>query len=385
MINFLNQLENPQFNHRPFFEVMRDFRKGGLRPENFDEFMEMIDSLPPINSRTQKDYERFSRLGLVDITQTDFPIIMREVFKRSISSSKKCWHPLASPTTCKVDSSGNIIISAAHSIQNNGVLSQIAEDFQVVTYAVDIGEFKAKKLSKKTASIFWGFCNTHDAIFSPIETVPYTQTEEQNFLFAYRGFVVAAHKKAEIANLVDFGSQSDNDTIETKKIFDNAILARDYSCIETTIIELPTFYPIAVSSCFYIDYDFEGNLIPHSADRMEYIFVTLLPNVNKTYFILSYFKSDKHLYGRLESQLRMRNNFKSDISVLLAAHVENIYYNPKYYDTFIQSQESKLSKVSFEAQIDFARINDHDQHENITSVTPRNYLDNEYEISLFGY
>lgn len=385
MVNFLNQLENPQFNHLAFFEVMRDFRKGGLKPENFDEFIKMVDSLPPINQRTEKDYNKFSKLGLVDVTQSDFPPIMREVVKRSIALSKKCWHPLASPTTCKVDSSGNIIVSAAHSIQNNGVLSQVAEDFHVVTYAVDVGEFKAKKLSKNVASIFWGFCNTHDAIFAPIETAPYTQTEQQNFLFAYRGFIVSSHKKMEVGNFMNFGVQSDNDIAETKKIFDNAILANDYSCIETAVIELPAFYPIAVSSSFYLDYDFEGNEIPHSDDRMEYIYVTLLPAVNKTYFLLSYLKSDKHLYGQLGAQLRKRNNLKLDISVLLAAHVENIYYNPKYYQTFIEPQESKLSKVSFEAQIDFARIDDNDEHQDIISMTPENYLDNPYGISLFGY
>ena len=235
MVNFLNQLENPQFNHKAFFEVMRDFRKGGLNPTNFNDFMQIIDKLPPINKRTKADYAEFDKLGLIDVTQTDFPPIMREVIKRSIALSKKCWHPLASPTTCKVDASGNIIISAAHSIQNNGVLSQVAEDSHVVTYAVDVGEFTAKKLSKNVASIFWGFCNTHDAIFNPIETIPYTKTDEQNFLFAYRGFVVASHKKIEVGNFMDFGTQADNDTIETKKIFDDAIITNDYSCIETVV------------------------------------------------------------------------------------------------------------------------------------------------------
>ena len=151
------------------------------------------------------------------------------------------------------------------------------------------------------------------------------------------------------------------------------------------MLELPAFYPIAVSSCFYLDYDFEGNAIPHSDDRMEYIYVTLLPDVNKTYFLLSYLKLDKHLYGQLGPQLIKRNSYKSDISVLLAAHVENIYYNPNYYQTFIEPQESKLSKISFGAQIDFAGIDDNDQHENVISITPANYLDNKYEISLFGY
>src|SRR4051812_17553583 len=87
MVNFLNQLENPQINHRAFFEVMRDFSKGGLKPENFDEFMQLVDSLPPINQRTNKDYDKFSKLSLIDVIQSDFIPIIREVINRVIASS----------------------------------------------------------------------------------------------------------------------------------------------------------------------------------------------------------------------------------------------------------------------------------------------------------
>lgn len=385
MVNYLNQLQNPQFNHQAFFEVMRDFRKGGLSPSNFDKFIEAVNNLPPINKRTRKDFEVFDGLGLTDVTQSDFPVIMREVIKRITEQSKTCWHPLASSTTCKVDGAGKIISSAAHSIQNNGVLSQITEDGHVLGYALEEGQFKTKKFGKNAASIFWGFCNTHDAIFRPIETVPYTKTDEQNFLFAYRGFVVAMHKKLEVSIIVNYGEQSDNDMQENKKLFDQAILTSDYSCIETAVIELPAFYPVASSTCFYLDFDFEGNPIPHSDERMEYIFVTLLPSTNKTYFLLSYFKQDAHLYGNLGSQLITRNNLKSDISVLLIGHTENIFFNPTYYRTFLEKQEAAIERLGIETQIDIGQISDDDQFTNITSITPNDYLNNKYEVSLFGY
>lgn len=385
MVNFLNQLEDPQLNHEEFFEVLRDFRKGGLRPENYTQFLEIVKSLPPINQRQREDYNKFGTLGLKDVSQEEFPVILKEVFKRAINKSKKCWHPSASPTTCKVDSIGNIIVSAAHSLQNNEVLSQVAKEGIVTTYAVEAGEFKAKKIHKNAASIFWGFCNIHDAVFYPIEINPYSQTKEQNFLFAYRAFVVAAHKKIEVTHLVQFGLQSDNDIIETKKIFDDAIINCDYECIETRVIEMPTFYPMAVSGSFYLDFDFEGNSIPHSEGRIECIYVTLFPIINKTTLLISYFESDNALYGNIGPQLVQRNNLKSDISILLAAHVENIYYNPDYYQTFIESQQDKIEKVAFEAQIDLASINDNDEHTNIISITPSNYLSNPYEINLFGY
>ncbi len=383
MVNYLNQLKSPQINHKLIFEVMRDLRKGGLNPSNFEEFMQIIEKLPPINLRTNADFKEFEKLGLVDVSQSDFDSIIREVIMRCTSLSKKCWHPLASSTTCNVDSSGNIIISGAHSIQNNGVLSLIAEDSHVVTFAFEEGGFYAKKLSKNVASIFLGFCNTHDSIFKPIEIDSYIGSEEQHFLFAYRGFVVGSHKKLEVSRFINYGTQSENDIKKNKEIFDNALLKNDFSVIETKVVELPVFYPIAVSSMFYLDFDFEGNPISHSDERMEFVYVTLLPTINKTYFLISYLKRDNHLYGHLGDQMRRRNKFKSDISIILAVHTGNIFFNPTYYDTFIKVHEQNMEEIFIQSQIDIGFMNDYDDFS--FSITPKNYLDNPYEINLFGY
>lgn len=386
MVNFLQITEHPQINHECFFEVMRDFRKGGLNPIIYKEFMEMVKNLPSIFHRKPADYNVFNKFKLADLTDEDKSIITKEVIRRGIERSKICWHPEASVTNCKVGKKGKIIVSAAHSLQNNGVLSNIAENGHVMSYTFDKGDFEGKELGKNHASIFWGFCNTHDAIFRPIEVTEYIKTDEQNFLYAYRGFVVASHKKMEVSSWMNYGEQSDNDIKENKKIFDDAILTGDFSIIETEIFELPLFYPIAASSSFYLDFDFEGNEIPHSEERMEDIFVTLFPSgVNKTYFLLSYFKQDRHLYKNLGDQLRKRNNLKSDITMLIAAHVENVYFNPIYYRTFIEKHEDDLMNISHEAQMDYASLDENDQIKTQISLTPNNYLTNPLKINFFGY
>jgi len=385
MANFLRQLINPQINHEMFYEVLRDFRKGGLKPEMYNEFMLAVKSLPPIFKRTSLDFTVFDKFGLTDISEEDFSAIMRELMKRGIDKSKSCWHPEANQTNCNIDSKGRIIISAAHSIQNNGVLSKIVENGHVMSYALDKAEFDGRELGKNHASIFWGFCNKHDAIFRPIEIHPYTQTPEQNFLFAYRGFVVSSHKKIEVSTWMNFGEQSDNDIKENKQIFDNGIIANNFSIIETEVFELPVFYPIAVSSAFYLDYDFHGKPIPHSDERMENIFVTLYPVENKTYFLLSYFKQDKQLYGDIGNQLRSRNNLKSDITMLIASHTENIYFNPIYYNTFIKKYEKIIKLIMFNTQFDNASIDEKNELNINFSFTPSNYLDNTYGINFFGY
>jgi hypothetical protein len=364
---------------------MRDFRKGGLNPDNYETFLTIVRELPPVIKRSPDYFKEFDHLNLTDVSQVEHSVIMQEVFRRCIEKSKFCWHPLADTSTCNVDSNGDIIISAAHSIQNNGVLSQIVENGHVMQYIFHKGNFDGKETGKNYASIFWGFCNSHDAIFRPIENFPYSGLDEQHFLFAYRGFVVSAHKKIEASHLMNFGEQSDIDLNENKKLFDNIIINSDYTKIKTEIFELPSFYPIAVSSSFYLDFDFDGNPINHSDERMEMIFITLLPQNNKTFFLISYFEIDETLYGQLGSQLKNRNNLKSDITMLIAAHTENVYFNPTYYKTFIEQQKQYLEIIMQQAQFDYGIIQENDDIQFGLSLTPSHYLNNEFNVNFFGY
>lgn len=364
---------------------MRDFRKGGLNPINFDQFIAEVGELPTLMSRDDKHLAKFDKYHFTDVTQEESDVIMREVFRRIIEKSKICWHPNASAATCDLDARGNIKVSGAHSIQNNGVLSQIAEDGHVMSYLFEGGEITGQVKGKNIASIFWGFCNRHDAIFKPIENYPYSQTARQNFLFAYRGFVVSLHKKLEVSQFINYGEQSDNDIKANKLLFNEIINNEDYDSIRTEVFELDAFYPVASSSAFYLDFDFEGNPINHSDDRMEFIFVTLLPYNNKTYFMLSHLAIDNHLYGKLGEQLRIRNNLKSDITMLLGAHVENIYFNPTYYKTFIEKQKSHIMILLEQTQYDLGRFNQNGELLSNFSLTPPNYLNNEFDINFFGY
>jgi hypothetical protein len=385
MVNFLLSLLHPQVNNLLLYEVMRDFRMGGLTPVNYADFISEINSLPKIELREEKHLRAFDRFGFKDVTEDDFNTIMREVNKRIIQKSKKCWHPNASSSTCDLDNAGNIKITAAHSLQNNGILSRIAENSHVVTYDKDIAEFHAKKVSKNVASTFFGFCNTHDAIFRPIEVDSYNKTDEQNFLFAYRGFVVSAHAKYVASNLINYGAQADNDISENIRIFNDAIKRKDYSIIETEVFELPNHYPFAATASFYLDYDFEGNPIVHSDDRMEYIFISFFPIEKKSYFLLSFFKKDSSLYKNLGYQIRKRNNVKSDVSVMLAGHVENIFFNPIYFSTFIEKFEHEIEALVEETQQDLAMVNDKGESKGTVSFTSSSYLENKYGINLFGY
>lgn len=383
MVNYLNQIENPDIKYEKYFEVMRDFRKGGLNPSNYEIFLKTIDKLPPKSIRRKIHYKIFDNLRLTNINIEDHEVIMREVMRRGIEQSKVCWHPEANPNTCSLDKSGKILVSAAHSIQNNGILSKIVENGHVMGYALDKSDFEGKEIGKNHASIFWGFCNKHDAIFKPIEDETYVNSSEQNFLFAYRAFVVSAHKKMEVSTWVNYEEQSEIDIIENRKIFDEAILNKNYSIIETEVFKLDQFYPVAASSAFYLDFDFNGNPIAHSDERIEDIYVTLFPTENATYFLLSYLIQDKALYENLGNQLRNRNNLESDITMLIGAHTENVFFNPSYYVLNIEKYETQLNELMLQTQTDNA-INNPKGNLIITgSNTPNDYLNNKFGINFF--
>jgi len=372
----LKMLMHPQVNYKVYFEVMRDFRKGGLKPEIYNAFIQVVDSLPQSDMRKYFVCMMFKHFNLKEITEAESEAILNEVVKRTIEKNKTCFHPEAGKESCGLDYDGKIKASRAHSAQR-AILKNISLNGQVAKYSLSSSQIP-KQIN--IASIFYGFCNTHDAIFKPIETEIYSNTPQQNFLFAYRSWAFSTHKKIERSNLKNFGEQWQGDVQENKKLFDGAILKNKYDIIKTEKFELNKLYPIAGTGCFYLEYDFDGNEILHSEDRMEFVFISIFPSNNKTYFLLSYFKSDESLYGALGKQIRKRDNLLSDISILLC-HSDNIYFHPDYFNQHIKIYFEKIRKVFFSINFEI-KIDDFDK--GTSNIQSENYLENPDNINFFA-
>jgi hypothetical protein len=98
-----------------------------------------------------------------------------------------CVHPDAGTGTC----SGGP--TDAHTIQKEGGLRAIAENGHVISskkgafaIARNDGEIIPQRDGISTASTFPGFCNTHDAMFSPAEQKIVPLSREVAFLLSYR-------------------------------------------------------------------------------------------------------------------------------------------------------------------------------------------------------
>lgn len=378
----LDLLNIPGLVARPFYEKMSSWKKGGLHPSMLEKFMAVVESLPPVENRFNLDLSIFEEFNLDFINSRDWANIHKEVIRIATLKSKRCWHP-NTPQECSLDANGEVKITAAHSIQKSGPLKRISEELEVSSYGFSAVTGDGERIRINSASVFWGFCNAHDGIFKPIEDFPFDGTPKQNFLFAYRAFVVTAHQKVVESFWLDTGTEWKNDQIQNKKIFDKAILDEDWSVIQTEVIDLPGFFPLVFSSSFYLDFDFEGNAIPHSDQRMEKIFVTLLPNDDKTTFLISCLSQDGKVYHGLIEQLKSRKNLLLDISILIAPHVENIFFSPSYYTKYIASQEKNIKLAMKEAQFDFAPFLSDGTIGAKYSLTPHDYLSNPLKINFF--
>ncbi len=393
-------------NYELIFSVMRDYRLGGLNPDNYEKFIQRVRKFPDIVERyfnPSNEILEFiattnptaihqmkmnlmrhnlSDLNLKNIDKAESKRIWKRVVKILTEKTKLCWHPEASYINCTKDNEGKIKISSAHSIQKNKILKSISERFEVKTFRLNSIE-DGMNFPIKYASTFFGFCDKHDKIFDPIEKDDYIGTSEQNFLFAYRAFVYSSHIKLVFNEFLDSGLQAKNDIVAEKQIFDDIISRKNYENMITDVIIFDHMFPIVVSSSSDLDFDYNQQPILHSESRMERFYLSIFPQNNKTFILFSYLKEDSKLYGDIVPQINARRKTESDISVLIAGHCENTFFKPSYYHQYIEKQEDNINSLLKLTQFDFVPIDNYGKKSTPISMTPMDYLNNKFKIQLF--
>ena len=277
------------------------------------------------------------------------------------------------------DCSSRII--KAHSIQHKRILSKLAVNGYVTMIDFnDTAQFDMKKVGKRTATTFSGFCGKHDGnIFGPIETSDYCiRDKEQEFLFAYRALAKEHSAKKTCFNFADtfikmyesknfegikeyfpdFQSITDPRLID---IYNNYIILRKgysfaiekyesyreamnkniqkgkFHSINTFVLEFPTETLIAVSSLINITHDVRGKQICDLADNKSYfapLFLTIFPQEGKTYVLLSCYKNHKGFYDFIDKQIVKStiSEQKTIISNMIAMYCENMAISPNLWD-----------------------------------------------------
>jgi hypothetical protein len=201
------------------------------------------------------------------------------------------------PESMKADCSKTFI--KAHTVPKLS-LKQIARDGHVYSFIPSLGNLnrdggrlRPRLLGINEASTFTGFCSYHDnAIFSKIERQPFTASQEQCFLLAYRATMREIHTKKALASLSDLMHQADrgkplqqqrviqfinaaantgisaalHDNDYYKSMYDKTLLSGDFSSVRAFILELSSPPPIMCSGGILPEQDFEGNQLQDIAD-----------------------------------------------------------------------------------------------------------------------
>ncbi len=281
---------------------------------------------------------------------------------RKESRIKQCLHPNHEECSEK--------IVGAHSIQNNKILKEISSDGMVLMPCPKSDNPFAPMTSygRKEATVFTGFCGYHDKyLFQPIEDKDFEKTEEQIFLFVYRCFALEYHKKQEVHKMkqILFGKRPSlvnmpeeenpfrgndlaiEDFDEDKKIFDKAIVEKDYSVLTSVVWEFDKVVKFACTGFEALQYDLDNNVVQNLLDfskSAQHIYVCVFPEKEKTYCIISWFKKNDRLFSKYFEQLNTLTEVqkRNYINNLLPMISENLVVNPEAWKSLTQLQKEEF-------------------------------------------
>ncbi len=287
---------------------------------------------------------------LANFMEIDIPL--KREFQKLLKRSrvKKCLHPN------KKDCSERII--KAHSIQNNKILSKISEEGKVMMIYHDNSSFNEnlEPIGKGKANTFFGFCSKHDTnLFSEIENKDYVLGNlKQEFLFAYRALakeiiaketlrnlynLLIKEHSAPVSEILEETEVSLKDLDYEKSVLDKCLENSNFENIETKVIIWDKEYMFAISSIFDLILDLKNNQVNNLSDLSKHpkpIFLTIFPQMGKTYVLISYLKENSKDFKFLKEQILdvPEDEQKRLISWIICLYCENFAISPKIWREF---------------------------------------------------
>ncbi len=270
-------------------------------------------------------------------------------------------------------------IKEAHALQNNKIISQLAEEGHVyilntkkspIVIPIENEEpeiiIPMDRVGIKHATTATCFCDIHDdEAFALIEKgAPDFDPNNKGhkFIYAYKSFIFEYYKKLVeqkvfIDNVKQYPSllkikefvryyRAISMTLQEmdniKDFFDKRILNKDYTGLETCILEIPESINFANYACLALDFDINGNKIKYTHKGfISRLFVTVFPEKTKSYVIMSCLKEDYSVYKKLFYQLQNinLNKIKYYLDLVLPLYSENIVISPRLWEKWDDEQQ----------------------------------------------
>lgn len=307
-------------------------------------------------------------------------VILMERMRKSIKKRRFCLHP--NQASCRGD------IKEAHALQNHKIISLLASSDNHVmmqdhtkqpivlddnpTNPIVIVPFN--KVSGNKATTQSCFCDLHDTeLFKPIEAgAPdfNPNDEEMKFVYAYKAFIFEYAKQVQLMNLLkeafaerpqvfcipemvkDYRIQCMRieEFESAKNHFDSEIISGTHNGIETCVITIP--YQIGFANYAYIapDFDLNGEKIETVDDKgkMHRLAVTVLPETNQSYIILSCLSSEERIYHDFFEQIKTAQIDKTlyYLNLLLPLFSENLVLSEKLWNAHSEKGQLGLTHMA---------------------------------------
>jgi hypothetical protein len=286
---------------------------------------------------------------------------------------KVCSHPEASAGGC-----GGPIIRA-HTVRRAADLKNVAKKGHVYSFTVWFGDLVrsqgkpiAKRIGINDASTFTGFCQLHDAsTFRPLEALEYNGSAEQNFLLFYRSWsretyakhsgalsipnlrkLVLGRKAAERQSMYEFLDSMElglklgvRDADFYKGVLDNELVSKNYSAVESVVIELAGATELVAAGCVYPTYDFHGNHLQELGTllRPEPLSISVLASSSGSFVVLSWLRGHASAPRQLvQSLLQQPGNIPDGIVRLIYSSIENAFAAPDWWEGLSKAASEKI-------------------------------------------
>jgi len=304
----------------------------------------------------------------------DFDLSKYLLKKKEIVNQGRCLHYQA-------DNRCNEIIKA-HSIQNNGVLSEIAKEHKIYCLSYNVGDLKKnngdvtlKKEYIKNFSIFRGFCKKHDnKLFELIDNSFFSVGNyEQIFLYSYRSLskelfdkenslIMYKNALEDVTNhdglykhftYLVMGTENGYISLKWHKDLYDDLLKKDiYSEMRYVSFNSHEKLNIAFSNVLYPEYDFTGELIQDLTDMLKpfgLISYYSAPTKEGWSFVFSWHKSSNYCCYPFIQSIKTKMKKGELLSDLLfqfvITHGENFAFSPDWWESLSEENQKRITKT----------------------------------------
>lgn len=307
-------------------------------------------------------------------------VLLMERMRKSLKKRRLCLHP--DQTRCQGD------IKEAHALQNHKIISLLASSDnhvmmqdhtkQPIVFDDDplhpIVIVPFSKVSGNKATTQSCFCDLHDTeLFKPIEAGSPAfdpNNEKMKFVYAYKAFIFEYAKQLLLMSTFKENFAERPQAYLTPKMvkeyriqcmrmeefepmkshFDSEIMAGTHNGIETCVVKIP--YQIGFANYAYIapDFDLNGERIDTIDDcgKMHRLAITVLPESNQSYILLSCLSAEEKIYHNFFNQI-----LAADISKvlfyfnwLLPLFSENLVISEKLWDNHSEKGQFGLVRMA---------------------------------------